>query len=310
MLYFFSQPQVSSIFNFSTFISALALLAIMYTVTDVRFRFRIAIAWVPLHIITYCLISFIGIGTLLTDLWFSENWPLPRYFPNHQSIYQSIFGALFFVLILSWIYYAVIRPPIFCKNNYKKFFLEFSEKVVKGSEDELIILSNELTRSVSSLIQLSGETSSRSIALRKKFIKRYKFNFKDYACDFLFLIANRKLCRYIISHSPTTAINFFQAMTNFKKYPLSIGEFSRNISEEIKISRLCVSQKRGILSVMDMHYLIVEKNQKMKHCVERHELAMFDVDRVLSIMKEEGLQSVFLKQGLMKERGLYIGVKK
>ncbi len=38
--------------------------------------------------------------------------------------------------------------------------------------------------------------------------------------------------------------------------------------EEIKIARLCVSQKRGILSVMDMHYLIAEKNQKMKHFVE------------------------------------------
>ena len=80
--------------------------------------------------------------------------------------------------------------------------------------------------------------------------------------------------------------------------------------EGIKIARLCVSQKRGILSVMDMHYLIAEKNQKMKHFVERHELAMFDVDRVLSIMKEQGITGMFLKQGLMKDRGLYIGVKK
>jgi ubiquinone/menaquinone biosynthesis C-methylase UbiE len=80
--------------------------------------------------------------------------------------------------------------------------------------------------------------------------------------------------------------------------------------EEIKIARLCVSQKRGILSVMDMHYLIAEKNQKMKHFVETHELAMFDVDRMLSIMKEHGLQAHFLKNGLMKDRGLYIGIKK
>ena len=79
--------------------------------------------------------------------------------------------------------------------------------------------------------------------------------------------------------------------------------------EGIKIARLCVSQKRGILSVMDMHYLIAEKNQKMKHFVERHELAMFDIDRVLSIMKKQGLQANFLKHGLMKDRGLYIGIK-
>lgn len=81
-------------------------------------------------------------------------------------------------------------------------------------------------------------------------------------------------------------------------------------SEGIKIARLCVSQKRGTLSIMDMHYLIAEKNQKMKHFIERHELAMFDVDRVLSIMKKQGLQASFLKHGLMKDRGLCIGIKK
>ncbi|MBS0351612.1 MAG: class I SAM-dependent methyltransferase [Proteobacteria bacterium] len=80
--------------------------------------------------------------------------------------------------------------------------------------------------------------------------------------------------------------------------------------ERIKISRLCVSEKRGILSVMDMHYLIAEQNQKIKHFVEKHELAMFDVDKVLNIMKKQGLQGVFLKNGLMKDRGLYIGIKK
>lgn len=79
--------------------------------------------------------------------------------------------------------------------------------------------------------------------------------------------------------------------------------------EAIKIARLCVSQKRGILSVMDMHYLIAEKNQKIKHFVEKHELAMFDIDRVLNIMKKQGLQGAFLKNGLMKDRGLYIGIK-
>lgn len=79
--------------------------------------------------------------------------------------------------------------------------------------------------------------------------------------------------------------------------------------ENIKIARLCVSQKRGILSVMDMHYLIAEKNQKMKHSVERHELAMFDTDKILDIMRQNQLKAKFLKNGLMKDRGLCIGVK-
>jgi ubiquinone/menaquinone biosynthesis C-methylase UbiE len=81
-------------------------------------------------------------------------------------------------------------------------------------------------------------------------------------------------------------------------------------SENIKISRLCVCEKRGILSMMDMHYLIAERNKDLKHFVERHELAMFDIDKMLEIMKKHGLKANFIKNGLMKDRGLYIGVKK
>jgi ubiquinone/menaquinone biosynthesis C-methylase UbiE len=93
-------------------------------------------------------------------------------------------------------------------------------------------------------------------------------------------------------------------------YKTGLPSMTTYDDEGIKIARLCVSEKRGILSIMDMHYLIAETNKKMKHFVERHELAMFDVDKVLNIMKNHGLQSVFLKHGLLKDRGLYIGIKK
>jgi len=79
--------------------------------------------------------------------------------------------------------------------------------------------------------------------------------------------------------------------------------------KNIKISRLCVCKKRGILSVMDMHYLVAERNKQIKHFVERHELAMFEVNKMLEIMNKHQLKATFLKKGLMKDRGIYIGVK-
>jgi len=60
---------------------------------------------------------------------------------------------------------------------------------------------------------------------------------------------------------------------------------------------------------MDMHYLIAEKNKEVKHFVDRHELGLFDIDKTLQFMKQAGLKSKFLKNGLMKDRGLFIGVK-
>ena len=79
--------------------------------------------------------------------------------------------------------------------------------------------------------------------------------------------------------------------------------------EDIKIARLNSSKIEDDLSVMDMHYLIVEKNKDVKYFVDKHELGLFDTDKTLELMKKAGLKVEFLKDGLMKERGLYIGVK-
>ena len=81
-------------------------------------------------------------------------------------------------------------------------------------------------------------------------------------------------------------------------------------SKNIKIARLNISRIKNDISIIDMHYLIAEKNKKVRHFTDRHELGLFDIDRTLKIMKKEGLEARFSKNGLMKDRGLFIGVKK
>ena len=80
--------------------------------------------------------------------------------------------------------------------------------------------------------------------------------------------------------------------------------------KELKIARLHVSRVKGNVSIMDMHYLIAEKNRHVKHFVERHEMGVFEIDKTLQFMKQAGLRAKFLNNGLMKDRGLFIGVKK
>ena len=79
---------------------------------------------------------------------------------------------------------------------------------------------------------------------------------------------------------------------------------------DIKIARLCVSKIKGNLSVQDMHYLVAERGKDVTHFVDRHELGLFEIDKTQAIMKKAGFQTKFLKNGLMKDRGLFIGVKK
>jgi len=79
--------------------------------------------------------------------------------------------------------------------------------------------------------------------------------------------------------------------------------------KDIKIARLNVSKLRRNVSVMDMHYLIAEKDKGVKYFVDRHELGLFETDETLIIMRAARLQSRFLKHGLMRERGMFVGTK-
>jgi ubiquinone/menaquinone biosynthesis C-methylase UbiE len=79
--------------------------------------------------------------------------------------------------------------------------------------------------------------------------------------------------------------------------------------DDVKIARQSVSKVRGNISIMDMHYLIGERNKAVTHHVDRHELGLFERRDMLAFMREAGLRARFQEQGLMQGRGLYIGVK-
>jgi hypothetical protein len=121
----------SSIFGFAEFIAALALLVIVYTVSGIRYRFRVAIAPLSLFRLTYYLIGIIGFGTLLTDIWLAERWLVPKSLIT-LSVWQGMLGAFFLLLAMTWIYYAFINPPIFCEKNYQKFAQELYNGAVVG----------------------------------------------------------------------------------------------------------------------------------------------------------------------------------
>jgi len=79
--------------------------------------------------------------------------------------------------------------------------------------------------------------------------------------------------------------------------------------KDIKIARLNTTKIEGDLSIMEMHYLIAEKDEDVIHFVDTHELGLFEIDKTLEFMEKASLKPEFLKDGLMEDRGLYIGVK-
>lgn len=93
-------------------------------------------------------------------------------------------------------------------------------------------------------------------------------------------------------------------------YKINLPHMDSYGDDNIKIARLNVSKAHDNISIMDMHYLIAEKKRDVQHFIDRHELGMFEPKKVLDFMREVGLRARFVKKGLIKNRGIYIGVKK
>lgn len=218
---------VASLFGFKDFIAALALLVIIYTISDIRYRFRVSVAPVPLFKITYTLISLVGFGTLATDIWISEKWLVPESLIT-TAIWQGILAALFLGLVVTWMHYAFIKPSIFGANNFNKYAQELYRIVLKGSEAELPIIAHELATSAKSLVTLA----SRFGKVKAEAKGDLKPCAEGYANDMLLLIANRKFCRHLVASSPSTAIRFLDAVAEAKAYHVPIGLFFQNISTE------------------------------------------------------------------------------
>ncbi len=215
-----------SIFNFTTFISALALLAILYTLSTVRYHFRIAITPFSMFKISFFAIAFIGICTLITDLWFAEEWPIL----HDQSLIQAMLGGLFLILVLTWIFFTFISPLKFNRYNCKKFTTTLYIILNKGSDNELPVIADELGRSVDGIIK----SCSNSHEIRDN--KLENLTDKHYAHDLVMMIGHRKFCRHMISSAPGTAVEIFRSISHYKKYDIPIGHFAVNVSTEALIN--------------------------------------------------------------------------
>lgn len=272
------------IFGFSEFLAAIALLAVVYTITDFRYKFRIAVTPGFLHVSTFVLIALIGLQTLLTEIWIAEGWWVPKTVWITHNTWQGIFGLLFLGTFLTWMYYAFIHPPVFSRRNARQFAQELYRIILRGNNDELKIIANELARSTKPLIEYSKLVSRRpeNQDKPKKHVHK-KPGAEDYAYDILLLIANRKLCRQIVAASPVTAQAFFEEMAEQNKFGIPIGQFARNISSEAIIqpeSFVYVEAEgyeSGLLGYLKLVSQAVYGNYKLIEALAANGISPFDV---------------------------------
>ncbi len=226
-------------FGFSEFLSSLALMVLAWTIADVRYRFRLRSAPIPLQGVTFSVIATVGVLTLLTDLWRSEQWLVPNGNLFTSGTWQAFLGGLFLLVFLTWAWFAFIRPPTYGRHNAERFAQTLYRFILKGSPTELAVVADELIYSAKTLVQYatdSGRFQHHQIE-REGEKKPRPPKAEGYANDLLLLIADRRLCRVIVESSPGTALAIFRAMAETKKFGIQVGAFANNIMNEAIANR-------------------------------------------------------------------------
>lgn len=221
-------------FGFAEFIEAFALLAIVFMIADVQYRFRISVSPLPLPRITFWAIGVIGFGSLATDLWVAQGW-LVVYVPYMTfGVIQGLFAAGFLATAMAWLYFAFLKPPIFSKWNAKRYGEVLFNYLLRGSDSELPVIAIEVSRSADKLIEIFANHRAEFQVQRQKQERGEKTdpNPGHYASDIMRMIGNRKFCRHVVASSPGTAIRLFKAAANKKIYNAPIGQFAKNVSTE------------------------------------------------------------------------------
>lgn len=213
-------------FGFAEFLTALALMVLVWTLADSRYRFRIRTAPLPLQQTSFAIVTGVGALTLITDLWRAEQWLVPPFDPS-LTRWQALLGGFFLLTFLTWTWFA-LHPAAYGRRNALRYARALYVVILRGSPVELSVIADELTRSARALVRYAPEKRRLQEAADTEQPPRVV----AYAHDILLLIGDKRLCRAIVEASPGTALAFFQEVAETEKYGVPIDIFGKNLVRE------------------------------------------------------------------------------
>lgn len=229
-------PRGPKIFGFPELLAGLALLVLAWTIADVRYRFRVRTAPIPLQGCTFGVVAAVGVLTLLTDLWRAEGWIVPKGHLLTPATWQAVLAGLFLVTFLCWAWFAFIRPPRYGKYGARRFARTLYEHVLRGSPTELAVIADELIRSVKPIVRFAPNWEEQR-AYHSEVDAVDPPAVTSYANDILLMIADKRFCRAIVESSPATALEVFRQMNEVKKYDIQVQTFAANIVNQALLDK-------------------------------------------------------------------------
>ncbi len=249
-------------FGFSDFLAGLALMVLVWTIADIRYRFRIRCAPIPLPVVTFWIVATVGILTLLTDLWRAEAWLVPNIGFFSAASWQAVLAGVYLLTFLTWVIFAFLKPATFSKWNAMRYVRSLFQVIVKGSPTDLAAIADEVTRSAKAIVT---DASARNKALYSLIDQpstpEKPSDVSISANQILLLIADKRFGRAVVDSSPGTAWAFFSEMADARKFSIPIETFACNIVNEAieNKSSFLYQETAGYESDLLGHYKFISK---------------------------------------------------
>lgn len=220
--------SAQSIFGFSDFLTALALLLVVMTTSDFRYRYRINTARWNWSRAGFWVSVCIGIGILLADIWYQNDLLVPKFIADLNNVKAGL-GLLFLAFTFRALWIAFFRPPIFSRWNAKRFYDYHSHLLSEGKPEQLAVIAEDLRRSMAGIIEYASKIPRRD---RHQKMDLEVPHVQAFAHYFLLLIAEPRFCRIIVNSVPTFALVTFLEGQKYVEKNLPIFQFARNVGQE------------------------------------------------------------------------------
>jgi hypothetical protein len=213
-------------FGLAQFLSTLALLVVVFNVSDFRYRYRLYVTRFDIRKGAIRIAGTIAAVLMITEIWFQNSFLVPR-FLNHYSNIKLILAAVFLALVIYIVAVCFLRPVQLRRANAVQFFNATTRLIHQGNKDRLQAIAEELGPAMENIFRLASQVNSH----RDKSKRPVE---QTCAHDLLLALADRRFCNLIVDRDPAFAIRCFVLAAKYPEAPFA--QFSRNVGEEFIVN--------------------------------------------------------------------------
>lgn len=187
-------------FGFPEFITVLAVLLVVLSASDFQTKYRFNLMHFDVRKWTLWVSAIAGGTLLFFDIAETFSWRVPIVIAN-ANVWRAVVAGLSLVFVVYLIYCAVIRVPKYTHALAERFLAVHHRIVMRGDDEELRVLADNLGYFILDVIRLSNQTDIRNGQDKTA---------AQYANAFLFLLENDRLSAVVARSRPDIVCLIFK----------------------------------------------------------------------------------------------------